>query len=61
LVQGVGGDRGQRRHKTTGEEKEERHLFGPKSRPFQKRPLKSPVQAGVPEREREKREATNSW
>ena len=58
---GVGRDRGQSRQKTTGEEKEKRHLFGPKSRPFQKRPLKSAVQAGVPEREREKREPRNAW
>jgi hypothetical protein len=58
---GLGGDRGQSRQKTTGEEKEKRHLFGPKSRPFQKRPRKSAVQAGVPEREREKREPRNAW
>ncbi len=29
--------------------------------PSKKRPLKSAVQAGVPEREREKRDARNAW
>ncbi len=61
MCRGVEGDRGQSRHTTTGEEKEDRNLFEPKSQPFQKRPLTSPVQARVPEREREKREARNAW
>ncbi len=58
---GVGVDRDQSRHKTIGEDKAERHIFGPKSRTLQKRPRKSAVQAGVPERDREKRDARNAW
>ena len=57
----VGGDRGQRRNNTTGEGKEERNLFGPKSQPLQKRLQKSAVQASVPGREREKRVTRNEW
>ena len=53
-------DRGHSRNSTTREGKEERNLFGPKSQPLQKRPLKCAVQASVPGRERKKRETRNA-
>ena len=58
---GVGGDGSKSRHNATGEEKEKKNLFKPKSVALRKRPTKCAVQASVPNAERATLQAKNEW
>jgi hypothetical protein len=54
-------DRSQRLNNTTGAEKEQKDLLGPKSLLARKRPVKSAVQASWPGKKIETRQTRNAW